>query len=107
MNNLDDVDELTRIYKSRNDYLVDKLKGVVGVRVIPAQGGFYLVIDCEQYMYERDIQSSFHLARDLLEKTGVAVVPGSDFGCEYGIRISFTNLRFKEAVDRMASYFSA
>ena len=53
------------------------------------------------------ILSSFDLASDLLLKTGVAVVPGSDFGCKYGIRVSFTNLRFNEATDRMLKYFSA
>lgn len=106
LNNLDDVTELTQVYKKRNDYMVQSLSGIDDIHVISAEGGFYLVIDCERHMKKNNVKSSFELARDLLEKTGVAVVPGSDFGCEYGIRISFTNLRFNEATDRMHQYFS-
>lgn len=57
-------------------------------------------------MKKHKVKNSFCLAKDLLDKVGVAVVPGSDFGCEYGIRISFTSLRFNEAADRIYKYFS-
>jgi len=106
LNNLDDVAELTRVYEERNNYMVKTLAGIDGICVIPADGGFYLIIDCEKYMKNNGVKNSFELARGLLSEAGVAVVPGSDFGCEYGIRISFTNLRFKEATDRMREYFS-
>ena len=50
------------------------------------------------------------LARDLLEKVGVAATPGLDFGSnapEKHIRFAYTTGidRLAEAVDRLRSYF--
>lgn len=106
LNNLNDVTELTDLYRKRNDYMISKLSKLDDIHAIPANGGFYLVIDCRKYMKKHKVKNSFCLAKDLLDKVGVAVVPGSDFGCEYGIRISFTSLRFNEAADRIYKYFS-
>ena len=54
--------------------------------------------------------SSFTLAGDLLEKVGVAVTPGLDFGSnapEKHIRFAYTTGidRLAEAVDRLCGYF--
>lgn len=106
LNHHDEVTKLTHVYKKRNDYMVYQFLGCKNVDVISAKGGFYLVIMCDKFMNKHKIKSSFDLAKDLLEKTGVAVVPGSDFGVKSGLRISFTHLRFDEAVDRMLEYFS-
>ncbi len=107
LNHLDEVKNLTQIYKSRNEYTVTKLKSVEGVKVLAADGGFYLVVRCEDFMKKHAIASSFDLAKDILETTGVAVVPGSDFGLPDGLRISFTHLRFEEGIDRLFDYFSS
>lgn len=53
---------------------------------------------------------SFTLARDLLEKAGVAATPGLDFGSnapERHIRFAYTTRieRLTEAVRRLATYF--
>ena len=106
LNHLDEVKKLAQIYSDRNDYVVKKLAGIDGVKVIPAEGGFYLVVMCGDFMAQNNIFTSFDLAKDILEKTGVAVVPGSDFGVPKGLRISFTHLRFNEAIDRLKQYFS-
>lgn len=90
LKHLDEVKKLTQIYSGHNDYVVKKLSEIEGMKVIPAEGGFYLVVMCDGFMARKNISTSFDLAKDILEKTGVAVVPGSDFGVPRGMRISFT-----------------
>lgn len=106
LNHMDEVERLTKVYSNRNDYAVNKLANINGVEVISADGGFYLVVMCSGFMKRKNIVTSFELAKGILEKTGVAVVPGSDFGVPTGIRISFTHLRFNEGIDRLAKYLS-
>jgi len=106
LNHLDEVEKLTSTYKDHNHYTVDSLAHNVDLDVIPAEGGFYIVIDCKRFMQKHRVATSFDLAKDILINTGVAVVPGSDFGLSTGIRISFTHLRFIEGIDRLTSYFS-
>lgn len=106
LNHLDEVENLTEIYKSRNDYTVNAFKDIEDVRVISAEGGFYLVIDADNYMTLNNIENTHNLAKNILYETGVAVVPGSDFGLVTGLRLSFTNLRYQEGIDRLVAYFS-
>ena len=106
LNHLDEVEKLTNIYKSRNQYAVNHLDGTGDVSVISANGGFYFVVTCGNFMKNHKLKNTYELAKDILETVGVAVVPGSDFGIEDGIRISFTNLRFTEGIDRLITYFS-
>lgn len=105
LNHLGEVENLSIIYSKRNEYTVKKFKNIPNVKVIKAKGGFYLVIMCGDFMKLRNLKTSLDLSKDILIKTGVAIVPGSDFGVENGIRISFTNTRFKEGIDRLAQYF--
>jgi len=54
-----------------------------GVDVQPAEGGFYLFPDFSEFRDEllaRDIATSAQLCERLLSETGVALLPGSDFG---------------------------
>jgi len=54
-----------------------------GVDVFPPDGAFYLFPDFEAFrdnLAARDIRSSAEMCRRLLEDTGVAILPGSDFG---------------------------
>lgn len=106
LNHLDEVKDLTRIYRTRNEYTAKTLGGVKDIQVLKADGGFYLVVLCGDFMEKHNISSSFDLAKDILESTGVAVVPGSDFGLPEGLRISFTHLRFNEGIDRLFAYFT-
>jgi aspartate aminotransferase len=62
-----------------------------------AQGGFYLFPDFEPYrakLIERGISSGRMLCETLLEETGVAMLPGVDFGRppeEYSARIAYVD----------------
>jgi len=92
-------------FRRRRDFLAPALEAI-GFRVTARpEGAFYLYCDCSALA-----DDSFTLARDLLEKTGVAATPGLDFGSnapEKHIRFAYTTgvPRLAEAVERLRRYF--
>lgn len=92
-------------FRKRRDFLAPALESI-GFRVTARpEGAFYLYCDSSALAAD-----SFTLARDLLEKTGVAATPGLDFGAnapEKHIRFAYTTgvERLAEAVARLGRYF--
>ncbi|PLY00961.1 MAG: aspartate aminotransferase [Desulfuromonas sp.] len=99
----EDVAEMRAVYDKRRLELVARLKEMgLGVHFTP-QGAFYVLADARHI--DGDSQ---RLALDILEKTGVAVTPGIDFGAgaEGFLRFSYTRpfAEIVTALDRIASY---
>lgn len=92
-------------FRQRRDFLAPALEAI-GFRVTARpEGAFYLYCDCSALSAD-----SFALARDLLEKAGVAATPGLDFGSnepERHIRFAYTTgiPRLAEAIRRLSAYF--
>jgi aspartate aminotransferase len=89
-------------YQARRDFLVPRLNGIPGFRCQPPAGAFYAfpdVADC----FRPGRADSLALAEFLLEKAGVAVVPGAAFGADRHLRISFACSRatLEQALDRI------
>jgi aspartate/methionine/tyrosine aminotransferase len=103
----EDVAALEATYRRRRDYTVHRLAGVAGVRALPAQGSFYLTLDCRGFMAARGLQSSLALATEIMRSKHVATVPGSDFGLPEMLRLSFTSARYEEGIDRLAAFFAS
>ena len=98
--------QLTSIYRARAEYTTQSLAGT-GCEPIAAEGGFYAMLRCADWIAAQGFSSSKELARDILEKTHVAVVPGTDFGVPNDLRLAFCNDRYNEAIDRLREYFTA
>jgi aspartate/methionine/tyrosine aminotransferase len=98
--------ELARVYRQRAEYATEQLSGT-GCRPVPADGGFYVVVDCDDWLRRGPIRDTVELARDLIERAGVAIVPGTDFGAPRTLRLSLCSARFEEGIDRLAAYFAA
>ena len=98
--------ELTSVYKARAEYTTARLRGT-RCTPIAAEGGFYAILRCEEWNKARGFASSKELARDILEKAHVAVVPGTDFGVPQDLRLAFCNERYNEGIDRLYQYFSS
>ena len=98
--------ELTGIYKNRAEYTTLQLRNT-GCEPIAAEGGFYAVLRCADWNRAHGFASSKELAHDILKKTHVAVVPGTDFGIPQDLRLAFCNDRYNEGIDRLRSYFSS
>lgn len=104
LKDLESPRELTRLYQERAEYSYASLVNT-GCTPIKPEGGFYITLDCENWIKEKGMLSSKELARDILEKVHVATVPGTDFGIPNGLRLSFCNSRYNEAIDRLKNYF--
>ncbi|CAJ2677012.1 unnamed protein product [Trifolium pratense] len=88
------VSVMVKAFRERRDYLVKSFSEIDGVKISEPKGAFYLFIDFSSY-YGREaegfgkIEDSESLCRYLLDKGQVAVVPGSAFGDDTCIRISY------------------
>ena len=100
-----DFNYMCEAYKSRHDLLLSALSQMKGVRCIPADGAFYLFPNVSATIQRLGLQSDIELSAYLLDKTNVAVVPGSAFGSKDHIRLSCATSREKltKAVDRLAT----
>ena len=71
-----------RVLKALGNWVADKLNDAA-IRTVKPEGGFYLFPDFgpfRELLAERGIKTSAQLTARLLEDTGVAILPGSDFG---------------------------
>ncbi len=104
------VAEMTRAFKERHDWLVPALNELPGVSCLPADGAFYAFPDVSQAISRLEhVDDDTTFAEFLLEKAGVAVVPGTAFGAPGHVRLSFACAldTLKEAVARMGKALGA
>lgn len=96
---------MVRAFKERHDYVVERLNCIAGFRCVPAQGAFYAFPDMSAAITAQKMKSDVEFAEFLLEKAGVALVPGSAFGAEGYMRLSYaTSLDvLTAALDRIES----
>lgn len=91
-------------FRQRRDFLLPALRELgFDIPVTPA-GAFYLYADCTRFTSD-----SYIFALDVLEKAGVAITPGRDFGAnqpERYLRFAYTTSldRLEEGVARLATY---
>jgi aspartate aminotransferase len=85
-------------------FMVKKMRKAF-VQVADPEGGFYLFPNFEYYrekLKQRDIFTSVELCNRLLVDTGVAMLPGRDFGRqpdELTVRMAYVDFNGKEALD--------
>jgi aspartate aminotransferase len=76
-------------FKKRHDYLVDALNTIKGVSCLPGDGTFYVFPDFSEAIAASTANNDVELAEILLSEGEVALVPGSAFGAEGCMRLSF------------------
>jgi aspartate/methionine/tyrosine aminotransferase len=101
-----DVERMKTIYNERRTYMIQRLKQLgFGLTVEPA-GAFYILANAKHLSTD-----SHKLAFEILEKAGVGVCPGIDFGqnAEGYLRFSYANSlsNIKEGLDRIEKYLGA
>ena len=82
------IDNMLVEFKKRNDYVVAELNDIDGVDCLPTDGTFYVFPNVEKLLARLGIKDDLAYSEYLIEKAGVALVPGSAFGCPGHIRIS-------------------
>ena len=84
------IQEMLSAFKQRHDYVVETLNKMDGVNCLPSQGAFYSFPDMSGVIARLDgVNNDIELAAYLLNKAEVALVPGSAFGAEGYMRLSF------------------
>lgn len=101
-----DLTPLITTYKQRHDMLQQRLDAISGFSCMVTQGAFYLFIDVSGAMQKLGFSNDVDFCLALLDKQHVACVPGSAFGMEGHMRISYAldNDSLLEAVARIEQF---
>lgn len=76
-------------FKKRHDFVVDSLNAMDGIDCLATDGTFYVFPNVDTVISRlADVNNDVEFAEYLINKAGVALVPGSAFGCPGHIRIS-------------------
>ena len=108
------ITPMVKAFIERHEYVVNRFNAMPGVKCIKAGGAFYAFPDARIAISNLHKAGKINeptdmaLSEYLLEKVGVAVVPGSAFGAEGYFRISFaTSMQnLVNALDRIDSALS-
>ena len=97
---------MVKAFRERHDYVVHRLDAIPGIDVIPADGTFYIFPSVQKIIERRRFANDVEFADRLLQDVGVALVPGSAFGSEGCIRISFATSMsvLHDALDRLQRF---
>ena len=94
------------VFRERRDFLLPALRDLEFIIPVVPQGAFYLYADCSSFT-----DDSLAFTLDLLERAGVAIAPGLDFGnyrAAQHVRFSYANTleNLREGVSRLRDYLS-
>ena len=84
----DSVPQMIAEYERRRRFVVERLNGMAGLSCANPGGAFYAFPNISSY-FGSEVRNSVEFSTWLLRQSGVAVVPGSAFGMEGHVRISF------------------
>ena len=104
------ITPMLKAFRERHEYVVNTLNKIPGLRCIKAGGAFYAFPDAREAIAALHKKGLLKEATDvafseyLLEQSGVAVVPGSAFGSEGYMRLSFATSmeNLQQALTRIA-----
>lgn len=109
------VEEMRKEFEKRRNYLHAELNKIDGITCNKPEGAFYLFPNISKLIHRKSnvykIEHSFDFAMHLLKEAQIAVVPGSAFGAEGYLRVSYANSmenleraveRFRKAVEMLS-----
>jgi aspartate/methionine/tyrosine aminotransferase len=93
-------------FQHRRDFLLPALREMGFKISVEPQGAFYIYCDCSRFT-----RDSMHFVEDVLEKIGVALTPGADFGehkAKTHVRVAYTTSleRLQEGVKRLKEFLN-
>lgn len=96
-----EIEQMRRAFEGRAEEAVKLFNDIDGISVLKPQGAFYLFVNI------KDISNdSIEFCKELLQSTGVAVVPGIGFGAEGYFRFSFATdiTTIREGIRRIEKF---
>lgn len=103
---MDSVRVMLAEYAGRRDRILAGLRAVPGITCTAPQGAFYVFPNIAAHI-GKDMPDDTAVARQLLEREHVAVVPGEAFGAPGHLRISYATSieRIEEGLRRLSRFF--
>lgn len=109
----DSVTEMREAFRRRRDIIVKRLNSIPGLSCRLPEGAFYVFPNISKLFGRRykgqTVADSMQLAELLLTEAHVATVPGSAFGAEGYLRISYatSEANIEKGLDRIAAFVAA
>jgi aspartate aminotransferase len=102
------ITHMVKAFHQRHDFVASRLHAIPGIEVIPADGTFYIFPSVQAIIKQRGYANDIEFAEKLLTEAGIALVPGSAFGNEGCIRLSFaTSMEtLEDALNRLQNFCS-
>ncbi|HEV7425032.1 MAG TPA: pyridoxal phosphate-dependent aminotransferase [Thermoanaerobaculia bacterium] len=99
----DEVRRMWEAYRDRRAWLIPAMNAIDGLCCAHPDGAFYIFPDVSAFFGRGSVRDSQTLTDYLLEEARVAVIPGSAFGSDDHIRISYATSmeRLQEGVRRI------
>jgi aspartate aminotransferase len=100
------VEEMRKAFEERLNIVFEKLNNIPGFDCLKPQGAFYLFPNVKEAALLTGYDNVDIFVQALLEDAKVAVIPGSGFGSEDNIRLSYaTSLeQFEQAIGRIHEF---
>jgi aspartate aminotransferase len=108
----DSVEAMVKEFVNRRDYMVERINSINGLSCIKPKGAFYVMMNISKLigkeLYGVKIEGSDTFADVLLEKANVALVPGSGFGTDEHVRLSYAMSleNIKEGLNRIEKFIN-
>ena len=104
---MDTVAAMLAEYSRRRDRIVSGLRAIPGVTCVEPGGAFYAFPSVAEHL-RNGIADSTELAKQLLERQHLVVVPGDAFGTPGYLRISYATSieRIEEGLRRLEKFFA-
>lgn len=87
------IHEMLEEFRSRREYFYNELTSIKGITCYKPEGAFYLFPNISRYLHTKSdvlkVENSFDFAMHLLYDAHIAAVPGSAFGSEGYLRMSY------------------
>lgn len=97
-------------FKKRRDFMVERINSIKNLSCIKPEGAFYVMANISKLLTGEFqgtvIKDSLNFSKMLLEIENVAVIPGSAFGVDEYIRLSYATSmeNIKKGLDRMENF---
>jgi len=104
----EEVAKMVVAFKTRHDYVVERLNKINGITCNRSDGTFYAFANVSALIAKTPgINNDIDFAEYVLQKADLAIVPGSAFGTEGYARLSYaTSMEIlKDALDRLEKLF--
>lgn len=103
------IQTMLTAFKERHDFVLESVNSIPYMHCTPSDGTFYSFVNIQPFIDSRDdLTTDVEVANLLLDKVGVALVPGSAFGSPGHMRLSFaTSMQnLESAMQRISQVFS-